>query len=306
MSIKHAILGLLSWKPATGYDLKKHFEGSPEMHWSGNNNQIYKALVQLSDEGLVTNETQHQDGAPTKKLYSLTETGLQELRQFVLTRPELPEFRKPFLVQLAWADQLSDEDLSDLITRYEDELEMGLRMLQESHKRNPPAPQRTTREKLLWKMMQDSLITSYHSELDWVMRLRKELDLLPSSAKGKPNMNHQVIHHNNKTYIEVFSASAPLKSEQDTLDLVALSWQEQTPLLMLHEQVLSEEFFQLRTGVAGAMLQKITNYHLKTALIVPDWQQKQLRFREMAAESNQGQVFRVFENREDAESWLVG
>ena len=43
MSIHHAILGLLSWKPHTGYDLKKVFEDSAFMHWSGNNNQIYRA-----------------------------------------------------------------------------------------------------------------------------------------------------------------------------------------------------------------------------------------------------------------------
>ena len=91
MSIKFAILGLLSWKPSTGYDLKKVFEESSAMYWSGNNNQIYKSLVQLLDEGLVTNEIRHQDSSPSKKVYTITDEGLAELREWTLSLPEAPD-----------------------------------------------------------------------------------------------------------------------------------------------------------------------------------------------------------------------
>ncbi|MCG1013246.1 PadR family transcriptional regulator [Tepidanaerobacter sp. GT38] len=72
MSISLAILGLLSYKPMSGYDLKKIIQDSSFMYWSGNNNQIYKALSELRDKGFVTNEVIHQDGAPTKKIYKIT------------------------------------------------------------------------------------------------------------------------------------------------------------------------------------------------------------------------------------------
>ena len=45
MSIEYAILGLLSWKPFSGYDLKKIIAESEVYYWSGNNNQIYNSLV---------------------------------------------------------------------------------------------------------------------------------------------------------------------------------------------------------------------------------------------------------------------
>ena len=45
MIIDYAILGLLSWKPLTGYDVKRVMQDSPFLYWSGNNNQIYKALT---------------------------------------------------------------------------------------------------------------------------------------------------------------------------------------------------------------------------------------------------------------------
>ncbi len=47
MQIDYAILGLLSWKPLTGYDVKRVMQDSPFLYWSGNNNQIYKALTKL-------------------------------------------------------------------------------------------------------------------------------------------------------------------------------------------------------------------------------------------------------------------
>ena len=35
MMIDHAILGLLSWKPLTGYDVKRVMQDSPFLYWSG-------------------------------------------------------------------------------------------------------------------------------------------------------------------------------------------------------------------------------------------------------------------------------
>lgn len=64
MIIDYAILGLLSWKPLTGYDVKRVMQGSSFLYWSGNNNQIYKTLVKLLESGFVTNEIQYQENAP--------------------------------------------------------------------------------------------------------------------------------------------------------------------------------------------------------------------------------------------------
>lgn len=175
MSINYAILGLLSWKPATGYDLKKIFEDSSTLYWSGNNNQIYKALVQLLDEGLVTNEVQYQESSPSRKIYSITQKGLEELRNWVVSTPEGPEFKKLFLIQLAWADQLSDEELDGLLKKYEDEIKVQLMIEKEKTKRALNVPNRTKRESYLWGMIAENLISSYQNELDWAVKLRREL-----------------------------------------------------------------------------------------------------------------------------------
>src|SRR5690554_6263729 len=128
MSINYAILGLLSYKPMTGYDLKKIIQNSSFMYWSGNNNQIYKALSELRDKGFVTNEIKHQEGGPTKKIYKITVEGLVALKEWVLSPIEPTEIKKPFLIHLAWSHQLNTEELNKLIDEYHRQVKMQLLM----------------------------------------------------------------------------------------------------------------------------------------------------------------------------------
>jgi hypothetical protein len=47
MCLKHAILGILSFSPMTGYDLKKAFDRSVRHFWPVNQSQIYRTLAEL-------------------------------------------------------------------------------------------------------------------------------------------------------------------------------------------------------------------------------------------------------------------
>ena len=145
MDLRGAILGLLDWKPASGYDLKRIISESEIFYWSGNNNQIYKSLIELEKEGMVTHQVLLQESLPAKKIYSITEKGRSELRQSLLAVPEAPETRKAILVHLAWAEMLPDEQLLALIDAYENELAARLRMLQEQARRTGAHPDRSRR-----------------------------------------------------------------------------------------------------------------------------------------------------------------
>lgn len=304
MSIQYAILGLLSWRSATGYELKKIIEESSTMPWSGNNNQIYKSLVNLLDEGCVTNEIQHQDSSPAKKIYSITNEGLTRLKEWVLSEPEVPEFKNTFLIQLAWADQLSDEELNELLAHYESRINTELRYQQEKINRGVPSPNRNEREAFLWDKISENLLSFYHNELKWVQGIRKELDQR-KQMEERTTMNYKLNDNGTVKYIEVISAQSPLSTEQDAVDLVALCQENDTDLLLLHSQALSEDFFKLRTGVAGQMIQKWINYRVKTAAVIPKELINQGRFKEMALETNKSNHFRVFETKDEAENWLL-
>jgi DNA-binding PadR family transcriptional regulator len=188
MSIDYAILGLLSWHPMTGYDIKKMFAGSAAFYWSGNNNQIYTTLVKLHKQGLVTREVEVQEVSPARKIYSISARGQAELNQWLLSAPEPPQLKNTFLIQLAWADQLSPEELDSLLEKYEAEIQIQVSMLQmQKQQKNisssgrtrdayiNPSLARTPREAVLWGTIQENWISFYEGELKWVRKLRKQL-----------------------------------------------------------------------------------------------------------------------------------
>jgi PadR family transcriptional regulator, regulatory protein AphA len=175
MSIMHAILGFLSWRPFSGYDLKKMFMDSLFFYWSGNNNQIYRTLVQLHQDGLVSLTVESRENGPNRKLYAITPRGLEVLRQWVPTEPELPQLRNSFLIQLAWADLLPAAELDKLIISYETTVSNQLLMCREQQRRKTIDPARTPRETLLWEMISQNWIDAYRSELTWIQKLRQRL-----------------------------------------------------------------------------------------------------------------------------------
>ena len=175
MDIQHALLGLLSWQPFTGYDLKKLISRSDLFYWSGNNNQIYNSLITLYREGLVDQQVQQQESLPAKKIYTITEAGRAELRRWLLSDPELPEFRNHFLIQLAWAEPLSAEEMDALLGKYEAEIAVQLRMRRTQAGSPAASPNRTEREKYLWEKIAENLSAAYQHELDWVRQVRAEL-----------------------------------------------------------------------------------------------------------------------------------
>jgi PadR family transcriptional regulator, regulatory protein AphA len=175
MDIQFAILGLLSWQPLSGYDLKKKIAESDVFYWSGNNNQIYNNLIALHKAGLVSREVLVQESLPAKKIYSITEAGKQQLRLQLLADPELPELRNHFLIQLAWADLLSAEELDGLLAGYENEINVQLRMRQEIKSTGDDMLTRTTREAYLWRNILEHIASFYLSELEWVKKIREDL-----------------------------------------------------------------------------------------------------------------------------------
>ncbi len=134
----------------------------------------YKSLLELQKKGLVSHQVQLQESLPAKKIYSITEKGLAALRQSLLAAPELPELHKSFLIQLAWAEALTDNEILALMDQYADEVAIRLRMYQAQAARPGISPNRSRREQYLWKRIAENLTAAYQTELDWVRQTQQE------------------------------------------------------------------------------------------------------------------------------------
>jgi len=113
-----------------------------------------------------------------------------------------------------------------------------------------------------------------------------------------------IIHNEGpRSFVEITDHSFILESEQDALDLASLSVENGTSCLLLNKWNLDDKFFDLRTGLAGASLQKFSNYRISFAAVVPEGKIKG-RFGEMALESNRGNQFRFFSKKDEAVEWI--
>lgn len=117
MSLKHAILGFLSIKPFTGYDLKKAFDNSVRHFWAADQSQIYRTLDQIIESGWAEVEVVEQATRPNRKVYHLTEPGRAELRRWLTSPLAHREDHEPFLVQLFFASTLPDAEVEALLER---------------------------------------------------------------------------------------------------------------------------------------------------------------------------------------------
>ena len=80
---KYAVMGVLSLSPHSGYDIKKFMEQSTSNFWNESYGQIYPILKQLVEEGLAASHAEKQEGKPEKYIYTLTEQGKEEMRDWL-------------------------------------------------------------------------------------------------------------------------------------------------------------------------------------------------------------------------------
>lgn len=116
MSLEYAILGLLSEKPRSGYDLKtRAFDRTLSALWPADQAQIYRTLDRLQKERMVTSTRKRQAGKPDRKVFSITDIGQGELRRWLDTAEPGAPARDPFMLQLHFGDALSDDELLGLL-----------------------------------------------------------------------------------------------------------------------------------------------------------------------------------------------
>src|ERR1700691_533200 len=87
MSVRHALLALLSEGPKYGLQLREEFEQRTGEVWPLNVGQVYTTLQRLERDGLVESDTHGEDGP--QKAFRITADGERELAEWLRTPPDL-------------------------------------------------------------------------------------------------------------------------------------------------------------------------------------------------------------------------
>jgi DNA-binding PadR family transcriptional regulator len=89
VSVRHALLALLSEGPKYGLQLRQEFESSTGEIWPLNVGQVYTTLQRLERDGLV--ESDDSDESGPQKGFRITAEGKKELSFWLNTPPDLTE-----------------------------------------------------------------------------------------------------------------------------------------------------------------------------------------------------------------------
>lgn len=95
--------------------------------------------------------------------------------------------------------------------------------------------------------------------------------------------------------------AAEITTPRDALDLaMSVKYESGAERIAIDKRVLGEDFFILSTGVAGEILQKFINYHVKAAFYGDYSHYTSKPLRDFIYESNQGRDFFFTAAREEA------
>src|SRR5882724_7395687 len=114
MSVRHALLALLSEGPRYGMQLRDEFEAATGDVWALNVGQVYTTLQRLERDGLVESDDHGEDGP--QKAYCLTGDGAGELADWLRTPPDLSlPPRDDLVVKVLMAVRVPGVDVHEVI-----------------------------------------------------------------------------------------------------------------------------------------------------------------------------------------------
>ncbi|ALL79876.1 hypothetical protein AD006_31210 (plasmid) [Pseudonocardia sp. EC080610-09] len=83
MSLRHALLALLTADPMTGYELVKYFDGTTANVWSAPHSQIYPELRRMEADGLIDVREIPRGERATKREYVVNANGVAEFKKWL-------------------------------------------------------------------------------------------------------------------------------------------------------------------------------------------------------------------------------
>ena len=118
-------------------------------------------------------------------------------------------------------------------------------------------------------------------------------------------MNLTLLDESGVLAVEGAPGEASMASAGDIDRVIEACFAERAQAALLYAANLPPAFFDLSTGVAGAVLQKLRNYRIRLALVCPPGSAApSSRFGELLADERSGGQFGLFATRDEALAWL--
>ena len=179
MSLQHAILGLLSYEPMSGYDMKSFLDNSINFFWSAQLSQIYRDLGTLEKKGCVSFHIDAQEGRPDRKVYHITPEGEKAFHEWLQRFPGTlsSAVRDEFSVRIFFGSRISKEELLFQLRRFIKEQQEQIasfayvKKVVESYSKKT-APE----EEFYWKLLLNRSNSVARTLINWAEESIQELE----------------------------------------------------------------------------------------------------------------------------------
>ncbi len=169
--LQYALLGILSYQPMTGYEVKTFMETSTAHFWYARQSQVYSTLKKLESQRYLTSVVEEQQDRPDRRVYSITEEGRAVLQEW-LAQPvtELEQTKDTVLLKLFFSAHLEKETILTQLRLQKALLNQALNALSKDVKEEiagaAAAQPQLERDAILWEL------TRRYGELSTEVSLR--------------------------------------------------------------------------------------------------------------------------------------
>ena len=118
MDVGSTLLGFLMYRSMTGYELKKYFSMSFSFFSGLSYGSIYPALKNMDRAGLITMRLKVQDGAPNRKVYTITKKGRKAFLAALRSPLSIEGHKNAFLMRLFFFAHLPEKERFETATWY--------------------------------------------------------------------------------------------------------------------------------------------------------------------------------------------
>jgi len=183
-TISHSLLGIVSLRPMSGYDIQKFVKENLGYFWKESYGQIYPMLKRMAGQGLVESRVERTNGKPDRQIYSLTASGNAELQKWLGEPAVLPSPRNELLLKLFFGRSGKTEDMrrhvEEFRARHESLSQQYTRVetwLHREHGRHPGLP--------YWLMTLDYGKRNSRMLLEWSTATLRTMDRLTKADNAR-------------------------------------------------------------------------------------------------------------------------
>lgn len=207
MSLRYALLALLTAGPLTGYDAAKRFSGSVGHVWHAPDSQIYPELRRMERDHLVEGEQVRWGPRSTKTQYRITEDGIAAFRIWMNTPLDHAPVRDAHHMQAAYFEWADPEQAREILRRhiayYSEQVDLLVKVRDGIKGGTDPAiirrlthyPEQDHARIIAFKAYTyEGMIARSRSEIDWA---EAGLDLIAQHSRlvqsGSPSTEHNSV-----------------------------------------------------------------------------------------------------------------